>query len=98
MSFITKDEASKMISNYETLRPLLLKDDYSTDILPLTLTVPKDEVIRMLEQPGAEFLKIYFAATSENLIDTVLFAADEEHNDIAPETDYLIIDKSTRVP
>lgn len=99
MSFISKEEAREMISKYQELRPDLLKEEFPVNILPISLTVPKEEVIKMLDQEGAVSLKIYFGMTGEgNLIDTVLFAADDENNDIAPDTDYLIIDKSTRVP
>lgn len=88
-----------MIGDYQQERPNMLKQGYSTDVLPLSITLSKSEVQDLLNQQGAASLRIYFAMQASNsLVDTVLVAADTNGTDILPETDPLIINHGQRCP
>lgn len=99
MSFITVSQAATLIDNYKELRTEILKTGYSTDILPICLTVPKGEVESMLSQTGADSLRIYLGAvTTTNLITAVLVAVNETDDDIIDSENPLIIDNLSRCP
>ena len=99
MSLITLSEAQAMVAQYHLQRSQILKEEHSTDILPLSITFPKSEILDLLNQDGAESCRIYFGMTGdENLISLILVAADADGRDIALADENLIIDKGQRCP
>lgn len=88
-----------MIGDYQLERPNMLKEGYSTDVLPISITLSKSEIEDLLNQQDATSLRIYFAMQSaNNLIDAVLVATDTNGSDIIPDNNPLIINHGTRCP
>lgn len=98
MSFISLTEAREMVARYQQHRGAMLKEGYSTDVLPLNITIPKSEIDQLLNQSGASSCRIYFGMQRGDLIDVILVATDASGKDIVPAEDYLILDRGARCP
>lgn len=96
MGIIKLDEGKEMIVRYKERRGLILNDNYKPDILTLSETFSKDEILNVLQQPNAESFRCYFGMDTEDNIRLILVAADAENNDIL-END-VIIEKGMRCP
>lgn len=98
MSNISKETARAMISHYKELRSRILNPEYSTDILPICITIPKSEIEDMLAQSSATKLRVYLGADeASNEITTILVAADANDEDIIG-SDPIIVDTGRRCP
>lgn len=99
MSQITLSEAQEMIASYQDIRTDMLKSAYSSDVLPICITFTKAEIMDLLAQDGAHYLRVYYGVDGEqNLIENILVAADQNGEDIIPEEEYILIDKGIRCP
>ncbi|MES2329670.1 MAG: hypothetical protein V4539_08715 [Bacteroidota bacterium] len=69
-------------------------------------TFDKASVITMLSKPDAESFRVYYGRKENGQVCAVLCAADQEGNDLLPDTtknlaeedEYLILDDSHRCP
>jgi len=100
MSLITLQEGKTMIAKYKNLRPSILNSGISVDVLPLSITLTKDDIDRLFRQQDVGFLRVYLGMQDDdgNLIDIVLVAADSNGDDILPQGEEIIINHGKRCP
>jgi hypothetical protein len=94
MAEITLEEGREMIERYKAQRELILKENYSVNILTLSETFTKDEISQLLSQNDCDKFRCYFGMDEDLNIRLILVAADSDNNDILEK----ILDKAIRDP
>lgn len=97
--------AIQLTSRYRNNRELILDPDFKNrNILPLSETFNKSDILILLEHPESAGLRIYPGMDQENKVHAVLVAVNENNEDLLPnagmltDDDPVIIQEGQRCP
>ena len=96
--FISLAEARVLTGNYRDLKDLLISPVYQNkNVLPVSETFDKNQIIQLLQQSDCEQMRIYLGIDDATQIRLVLVGVDADGNDIA-QPDSLIVERGDRCP
>jgi hypothetical protein len=106
--FITLEQAVSMTGKYRDEKEAILIDlEKGKNILPLSETVDKSQVLTLLNRSECVFMRIYYGMDAEKKVHAVIVGVDAEDRDILPPLaeginisadDGYIIEDSRRCP
>lgn len=97
--FISLNEAIEMTRTYRQNRNEILKSEYQDrNILCICETIEKSKIDELFNQQGCEKLRIYFGMDENSLVHSVLVGVDDHDQDILPQGEEMILDKTLRCP
>jgi hypothetical protein len=83
--FISLAEAAGMTALYRSNRDAILDQQYKgLDILCVSETFEKEQVLSLLGNTGCEALRVYFGMDENMLVHTILVGVDENDEDMVP--------------
>ncbi len=86
-----------MIETYKESKPLILREDQPSDVLPLCETFTADHVRSLLEQAGCGSLRVYLGMNDSKKVKLVLVGVDENNEDMCGGAN-AFLDKGARCP
>lgn len=96
MAIIKLEEGKEMIERYKERRGLILNENYKPEILTLSETFTKTEILELLDQDDCEKFRCYFGMDGSDNIRLIMVAVDGLNKDILNSD--IIIEDGKRCP
>jgi hypothetical protein len=86
--FIHHHDAAAFAKKFKEHHKKLLKEEFHhQEVFPHAETFSKEIILQLLEQEGAEGLRIYLGQDDQNIVRMVLVGVDEQGNDLLPDNE-----------
>lgn len=87
-NFISLDQAVVMTSRYrKEMNEILAQPFQGQNILALSETFEKEDILKVLNKPECEKLRVYYGMDGNKKIHAIIVAVNANNEDILPKTD-----------